>query len=316
VRTLPAPSNLFFSKNDPKDIRLGDLSKPIEPQQNIQPNSFYFLGYPDDEGIKLNGGRIGAAEAPNKIREYFYKMTPPNENPSQKIFDLGNTLTDIELPARHQMAKLIVNKIFSSNSFLISLGGGHDYGYPDTSAFVSHYKTMGIKPVVINLDAHLDVRPTINGFNSGTPFHRLLSEHQNDCYFLEVGIQPQCNSTDHREWAKQHQAFVFDLNQTQSENSLLSLFEKSPLKNLNDKTPCFVSFDIDAIISSEGGGCSQAWTTGLKFDHYLSFFKQLRQKFDVRGLGIYEVSPPLDIDNRTSKMAALAAYYFVFGDTL
>jgi formiminoglutamase len=96
----------------------------------------------------------------------------------------------------------------------------------------------------------------------------------------------------------------------------LSLLEKSPLKNLKNKTPCFVSFDIDAITSSEGGGCSQAWITGLKFDHYLSFFKQLSQKFDVRGLGIYEVSPTLDTDNRTSKMAALAAYYFIFGETV
>lgn len=316
MRTLPTPNSLFFSKNDPNDIRLGDLSKELDPQQSLLPDSFYILGYPDDEGIKLNGGRMGAAEAPNKIREYFYKMTPPIDKPPQKIFDLGNTPTDVELPTRHQTAKLIVNKIFSSHSRLISFGGGHDYGYPDTSAFVAYYKTLGIKPLVINLDAHLDVRPTINGFNSGTPFHRLLTEHQNDCYFLEVGIQPQCNSAKHRDWAQQNQAYIFDLKDTQNEDSLLSLFEKVPLKNLSTSTPCFVSFDIDAITSSEGGGCSQAWTTGLKFDHYLSFFKQLSHKFDVRGLGIYEVSPKLDIDNRTSKMAALAAYYFVFGETL
>lgn len=316
MRTLPTPTNLFFSKNDPKDIRLGDLSKPLSSAQNLDTNSFYILGYPDDEGIKLNGGRIGAAEAPNKIREYFYKMTPPQANSFQKIFDLGNTPTDISLTERHQTAKQIVNQVFSSNSRLVSLGGGHDYGYPDTSAFVAHYKKLNIKPVVINFDAHLDVRPTTNGFNSGTPFHRLLSEHQNDCHFLEIGIQPQCNSVDHRHWAQQNQAFIFDLKETQTESSLLSVFDKAPLKNLSNKTPCFVSFDIDAITSSEGGGCSQAWTTGLKFDHYLSFFKKLNQNFDVRGLGIYEVSPSLDIDNRTSKMAALAAYYFVFGEIL
>jgi formiminoglutamase len=316
VRTLPTPTNLFFSKNDPKDIRLGDLSKPLDPQQNLQPNSFYLLGYPDDEGIKLNGGRIGAAEAPLKIREYFYKMTPPVANSQNSIFDLGNTPTDISLADRHQLAKQIATKVFNSNARLLSFGGGHDYGYPDTSAFVAHYKTQGIKPVVLNFDAHLDVRPTTNGFNSGTPFHRLLSEQQNDCCFLEVGIQPQCNSLDHRQWATQNQAHIFDLKDTQNEGSLLSLLEKEPLKSLKNKTPCFVSFDIDAITSSEGGGCSQAWTTGLKFEHYLSFFKKLSQKFDVRGLGIYEVSPTLDIDNRTSKMAALAAYYFVFGDQL
>ena len=30
---------------------------------------FILTGYPDDEGIKLNGGRIGAALAPHEVRK-------------------------------------------------------------------------------------------------------------------------------------------------------------------------------------------------------------------------------------------------------
>ena len=37
---------------------------------------------------------------------------------------------------------------------------------------------------------------------------------------------------------------------------------------------------------------------------------------DIRGLGIYEVSPPLDQNDQTSKTAALIAYNYLFQDSL
>ena len=71
---LPTPSELFFSKNDLKDPRLGELFKNYETEpQNLD---YMIFGYPDDEGIRLNGGRPGSALAPNLIRQFLYKMTP------------------------------------------------------------------------------------------------------------------------------------------------------------------------------------------------------------------------------------------------
>jgi hypothetical protein len=59
-------------------------------------------------------------------------------------------------------------------------------------------------------------------------------------------------------------------------------------------------------------GCSQSWTTGLFTKDFMTSLSWLIANFDVRGLGIYEVSPPLDQDNRTSKLAALIAHKFIF----
>ena len=47
----PPDSNLFFSREDANDPRLGDLVKKSGEE------GVAILGYPDDEGIKLNGGR-------------------------------------------------------------------------------------------------------------------------------------------------------------------------------------------------------------------------------------------------------------------
>ena len=83
---LPTDSKIFFSKNDPQDIRLGDLIEPIEADRISQltslKNKYAVISYPDDEGISLNGGRLGAKEAPSVIKTFLYKMyqNPPTPN--------------------------------------------------------------------------------------------------------------------------------------------------------------------------------------------------------------------------------------------
>ena len=313
----PIKDSLFFTKNDPLDPRLGEIVQAKTPDQIVVNNGICIFGYPDDDGIKLNGGRIGAAVAPAKIRESLYKMTPPVADAEKfHFFEMGDLKIEGDLASRHETAKGFALELYRKQQRLVTFGGGHDYGYPDAAAFVEYHKNQGLKPVVINLDAHLDVRPTTNGFNSGTPFYRLLNDYHDDFIFVEIGIQPQCNSIFHKNWAKERGAYIFDLADLVDGKKMIDLFQAQPLQNLSTNTPVFLSFDIDALTSSEAGGCSQSWATGLNIQDYFNFFNALKKKSDLRGLGIYEVSPPLDTDNRTSKIAALVAYQFLFQDVL
>lgn len=307
---------LFFSKHDPQDPRLGDIVKSKISDELVINNAYAILGYPDDEGIKLNGGRTGAAQGPAKIREFLYRMTPPAVTGLPMVFDLGDLTLDSPLQQRHEVVKDTVLKLHQKQQRVISFGGGHDYAYADGAAFIQKYKNSTHKPVILNFDAHLDVRPVISGLNSGTPFYRLLSEFRGHFAFAEIGIQPQCNSPYHRQWAIENGAQIFDLSGIQNSQGLISLWSHDFFRSLHAETPVFISFDIDGLTSSEGGGCSQAWATGLATQDFLNFFQQLKTQSDVRALGIYEVSPPLDTDNRTSKIAALIAYHFIMQDLL
>ena len=317
---IASPPQLFFSKNDPDDLRLGDLIKPADIESLPDHNpTVVILGYPDDDGIRLSGGRPGAIEAPKTIRQFLYKMTPkmtqkitvPLLPKNFSVFDLGDLRHQDELPRRHENALAITTYLQAKNIKTITLGGGHDYGYSDAAGFVKNYLTSGEKPVVINFDAHLDVRPVHHGFNSGTPFYRLLSEFHQQIDFIEIGLQPQCNSSVHWRWAKDHGAHLFDL-QTIEQKGLQSLLDEAIFQKIKKTTPVFISFDIDALVASEAGGCSQAWMTGLKIAECLKFLSSLYQKSNTRGLGIYEVSPPLDRDFQTSKTAALLIHHFLF----
>ncbi len=310
---VPTQPQVFFSKNDPDDIRLGDFVKPLAFDSiSGQKIDTVILGYPDDEGIRLNGGRIGASEAPKLIRQFLYKMTPSAfKSKDLKVFDLGDLRIKGDLSQRHENVLQLLADIHRQKIKTITFGGGHDYGYSDAAGFVKSFLSSEQKPVVINFDAHLDMRPTHHGFNSGTPFYRLLSEFKDQIDFVEIGLQSQCNSENHWKWAEAHHAHLFSLNKVE-ENGMLALLDEAVFKKITKNTPVFISFDIDALRASEAGGCSQAWMTGLKFSECLQFLSALYKKSNTRGLGIYEVSPPLDRDFQTSKTAALLAHHFLF----
>lgn len=297
----PTDPNLFFSKNNPKDIRLGDLAKQ-DPSAH-----FHILGYPDDEGIKNNGGRVGASLGPDSIRKYLYKMTTANTELS--ICDHGNLNTsNFSLKDRHQ--KLIEYLESKSLKKWIGLGGGHDYAYVDGSQFLKMKHNN--KPLIINIDAHLDVRPDTQNINSGTPFYRLKREYGNNYDMIQIGIQPQCNSQEHLNWCKEHNISILGIEELQtSELSLSEYFVKQFGSHIISQRPCFLSIDIDGFSSTLAPGCSQSWPSGLQYNEVDQFIKMLYKRLDVLCLGIYEVSPPLDIDHLTSRLAALLVYNYI-----
>jgi formiminoglutamase len=265
---------------------------------------YVLSGYPDEEGIKLNGGRMGASLAPHEVRKAFYKMTIGCLPPST-IYDAGNVSTELDLADRHKVALLQNEKFYRQGKFVMSIGGGHDYGYPDAQAFLNAHQDSKLKPVVINFDAHLDVRPTEQGLTSGTPFYRMLTANPKSCHFFEVGIQSQCNSKSHLEWCESQGGHIIMLDDIEKKN-LFSVAKKTFARF--KKNPCFISVDIDAFSSAYAPGCSQSWPVGLKPEDFLKTFDFLFQQFDIKGIGIYEVSPPLDVQPLTSRLAALILY--------
>lgn len=286
---------------DSTDHRIKDLfATHCSPETLIT-----IMGYPDDQGIALNKGKIGAALAPEKIREVFQKMTPEADWPKTPfIFDAGDLSVDTQdLVARQKVAAQKVLSHFQlSNSLLITLGGGHDYGYPDGHGFLQHFKKGKAKPLIVNFDAHLDVRPTGSGPHSGTPFRQLIDQHQREFDLIELGIRPHCNSFEHRKWALDQKVQIVDRD---SKDLLKEL--KARVKPHKSR-PLFLTVDIDSFCSSLAPGCSASWPGGLQWSEFFNCLKWLVQSFALKSLGIYEVSPPLDVNQVTSKLAALIIY--------
>lgn len=298
---------LYFSKNDPLDPRLGELFSRSDEEAKW----LCLLGYPDDEGIKRNGGRIGAKEGPDQIRHWLFRMTPPSNLSHSPICDLGNLEFSNEesLESRHEKASLELEKQLKKNALGLTFGGGHDYGYPDGKAFLNSFKDT--KPLIINFDAHLDVRNLERGVTSGTPFFRLRSEFD-DFEMVQVGIQSQCNSKEHLSWCLEKGIGVLFLNDFYGKaDSLKEIFERTWKHHVSKDRPAFISIDIDGFSSAFAPGCSQSWPTGIEPREFFELFDWLLNQLDVRLVSIYEVAPSLDVQSVTSKLAAQIAYRFM-----
>ncbi|NQZ00658.1 MAG: arginase family protein [Bdellovibrionales bacterium] len=277
--------------------------------------------YPDDEGVGHNGGRQGARQAPDCIMPFLLKMTTPAFSKPGSLpgfHVVGSPKQGLAHFDRLEVGRNLAHKCLSSGKKWIGIGGGHDYGYSDGAGFLDCFTGSDIKPLVINFDAHLDVRPLDrSAITSGTPFSRLL-EMQSDFEFIEVGVRDFCNSTEHARWAEERGAKVLPLDQLRAEatGGAQTMYE-SLSKIIDSPTdashPCYLSVDIDVFSSSFAMGCSQSWPTGMTPDEYWPMMKWIMSNFDVQALGIYEVSPPLDDDNRTSKLAAEIIYQYLQG---
>src|ERR1700680_1740350 len=78
------------SAND--DCRIGDLlGKNL--RRGLRPR-VAIIGFPSDEGIRRNGGRLGAAKAPAAIREELYRLTP-DARTHDAFVDLLENSTDL-----------------------------------------------------------------------------------------------------------------------------------------------------------------------------------------------------------------------------
>ncbi|OFZ12412.1 MAG: hypothetical protein A2Z20_06600 [Bdellovibrionales bacterium RBG_16_40_8] len=297
-------TSLFYKSPRSNDTRLGEIIAflPVNLLKKITP-SFIIIGHPDDEGIRLNHGRAGSSKAPKSIRSAFYRLYPGTDKFPQ-TYDIGDFTSVGSLIKRQEKALHATSKIFNMGHRLLALGGGHDHAYSDIGGFLEIFGKY--RPLVFNIDAHLDVRPVIKGPNSGTPFYQLLEKYPG-VELVEIGIQSAANSLANLSYARKKKVRVFNYKQTN--NKILSLIKKMPYAN----RPVFLSIDIDAFSSAFAPGASAASPVGLNPHELLNAMPWLTSHLNIRGLGIYEVSPPLDRDNQTSKLAAKLMHSFLFG---
>src|SRR5215218_6714584 len=96
-RTTRPDTGLFFSRKDKNDPRLGEVVGREE--RDYQAAEIVILGCPQDEGVRRNNGRAGAALAPNAIREQFYRLTPFNIK--KRIHDAGDVRIEGSLEDIH-----------------------------------------------------------------------------------------------------------------------------------------------------------------------------------------------------------------------
>ncbi|HEY8279542.1 MAG TPA: formimidoylglutamase [Bdellovibrionota bacterium] len=260
------------------------------------------FGIADDTGIRNVGGRIGAKDGPREARQRLYKFT--TGVPRVPVYDLGDLYPASSIESTHEQATDIVRLLLDSGHFPLVIGGGHDLGFPHALGALEHSRK---KTRFLNIDAHLDVRPTTNGITSGSPWY-LLSEHplfaKTKSRIEEFGIQPHCNAHSLVDYAAKHKFGLHWLADIRKKKgSADSQFAKL-MGGKGGKDRLLVSLDIDSVRFSEAPGCSAPQILGFTAAEAIrmSFLSGAHPRVD--SFGIFELSPPLDPDGRTCLLVA------------
>lgn len=309
------PPDIFVSRNDPEDRRIGDTIR--HGIASLRPGSIALLGVPQDIGVVRNGGRAGAAHAPDAIRRSLYKLTPFDGNLSMDsiyLVDVGNLKTDgLMLEEIQERQRASVAELVASDILPICLGGGHDIAYPDVSGFGVHYSEFGI----INIDAHADVRPLIAGgqSHSGSPFRQVLEDpllHVPKGAFVEFGLQSFAVARDHAQYVVAQGMNIHwyhDIRRQGFEICLGLAYEEASKGN----RPIVVSFDMDAIRAADAPGVSAPSPNGFYAEEVCYAARFFGSRPLVKMIDIAELNPKFDIDGHTAKLAALIIANFLAG---
>jgi formiminoglutamase len=320
----PVDPSYYSTRGDPHDPRIADVVWANDvSREHIAPKAVMLIGFPQDEGVRRNSGRVGAAAAPDEIRRHLGRLVAPPHlvpaagsdppaGPSRLLIELGNVICDADLEASQQRLAEAVAAVLEMGGFPIILGGGHETAY---GHFLG-YARRGEAVRMINVDAHLDVRPLRDGKgHSGSPFRQALEHPQGPKGaggYLCIGVQRAVNAAAAFEFMHHRAAEYIELDELLRkrgrDDSAFEELAESFLLNASfpkDRS-VMLSVDLDSVRQADAPGVSAPAAVGFSSDQLLKLVRSLAAH--ARSIDIVECNPRLDRDGHTARLAARLAY--------
>lgn len=303
----------------PDDPRLGEcVTFWREGAPELRPGQPVLVGFPQDEGVRRNQGRPGAADAPSAIRHWLYRLTPWDAArgvhlASLDLLDVGNVRIAGDLEESQQALAEVIAALLTAGAVPIVLGGGHETAYGHYLGYVR----AGRETAILNLDAHLDVRPLRDGRgHSGSPFRQAL-EHptqplRGDRYVV-LGAQPFAVSREHQAYVQEKGGVI----RWASRSSLLYVLNghfRHEYKRLSaDGCSVYVTLDSDVVCQANVPGVSAPNPLGLPGRALAACAAVAGECPAVSSFDLVEINPSFDRDGQSARWAALVVWHFLRG---
>jgi formiminoglutamase len=269
--------------------------------------SIAFLGFCSDEGVARNQGRVGAKDGPTALRNVLTNL-PVHFSDKLKLKDCGDILVkDSDLELSQQGLGVALNCILEQEGFPVILGGGHEVAYGHYLGVKEFLKSRHQSLGIINLDAHLDIRPLQEGKgNSGTGFFQIEQDQSKadlPFYYLAIGIQEISNTKGLLDYAKGKDVQIIERESLIIEK--LDLIREKIVRFSKSVDYVYLTIDLDAFAAAYAPGVSALAFNGIVPDQlFFTIYDILLDLPNIRSVDFAELNPYFDIDSRTAKLAA------------
>ena len=264
-------------------------------------------------GVPWDGGttnRPGARHGPREIRNasslvrLYHPISLKSPYDSFKIADIGDCpVNPADLEDSLKKIEKFYQSIFKSKTIPISIGGDHLITLPILRGIKSE-KPFGL----FQFDSHSDTWDSYFGgfkYTHGTPFRRAIEENLIDPHrYVILGLRGSLYDPNDLNWAKDQGVTIITIDEYYNMG-----FKKciDKIYSVLEGSEIYFTFDIDGIDPTFAPGTGTPEVGGFNVREAQLIIRALnRLKFI--GSDIVEVSPPFDVNNLTSHVAATIAF--------
>ena len=264
-------------------------------------------------GVPWDGGttnRPGARHGPREVRNssslvrLYHPVSFKSPYDKFKIADLGDCpVNPADLNDSLKKIEEYYYKVFKSKTIPISIGGDHLISLPILRA-LGKKKPLGM----FHFDSHTDTWDTYFGgykYTHGTPFRRAIEERLlNPKKIVMMGIRGSLYDPKDLSWAIKKGVTIITIDEFFKYGFKKSM---SIAKKIIGNTPTYLSFDIDGIDPTYAPGTGTPEVGGFTVRESQNILRELNG-INFVGADVVEVSPPFDLNNQTSLVAANIAF--------
>ncbi len=264
-------------------------------------------------GVPWDGGttnRPGARHGPREVRNAsslvrtFHPISLKSPYDKYNIADIGDCpVNPADLKDSLNKIQNFYEKIYKAKVVPLSVGGDHLISLPILRSLAKN------KPLALfQFDSHTDTYDTYFGgykYTHGTPFRRAIEENLiNPKKYVMLGIRGSKYEPDDLIWAQNQGVTIITIDDFYKMG-----FEKSMkiIKKVLGNSPTYLTFDIDGIDPTFAPGTGTPEVGGFNVRESQLIIRSLRE-MNISGADVVEVSPPFDVNNMTSLVAANIAF--------
>jgi len=292
----------------PNALRWHQMVRPLTP--GCAPG-IVLIGFACDEGVRRNGGRVGAKDGPRAIRKALANLAWHQQAPVYDAGDVRCDDADME-GAQSRLAEVVADAIRAGHRPLV-LGGGHETAWGTFQGIVAARPDQRIG--VINIDAHFDLRADEPG-NSGTPFYQMTKwceANGKPFRYMCLGIAEPSNTLALFERADEMNVRWYRDGDLVPWN--LDGVSEGLIDHAREVDHLYLSIDLDVLPLAIMPAVSAPAARGVPLEVVAQLTSAILKNFKVAAVDLVEFNPQLDTDGNAARVAARVAWQVSVMDT-
>ncbi|MEO8762452.1 MAG: formimidoylglutamase [Bacteroidia bacterium] len=241
----------------------------------------------------------GSASAPNEVRKHLYKLFAGSFAP--RVADLGNIMPGHTESDTFYALSETVEFLVKQNIVPIIIGGSQDLTFAQFRGYERLEQTINI----VSIDATFDIGSAESELNNKTFLGKIILQQPNYLFnYSNIGYQtylvPQTSIS-------MMNKLYFDAYRLGQIRDMIA--EAEPIIRHAD----MLSFDMNALKHSDAPANEDAQPNGFYAEEACQMMRYAGMNDKLTSVGIYEINPAFDLQEKTASLAAQMIWCFMDG---